>query len=106
MQYKTIVLELLKEFHPVLYEQLRRQRKLLRTMNAFAAELRRKHYAWMDSISPTGPASDPKQVASQALELALEDLQEALRQEFSMDDSEPLSLDAAMAFLRRHTPPA
>ena len=106
MQYKTIVLELLQEYHPLLHDQLRKSHKLLRTMNAYATELRAKHHAWMKALRPTRPESAPSQIASEALELALEDLHQTLQQESSAAASEPLSLDAAMAFIRRHTPPA
>ena len=45
---------------------------------------------------------DPRE----ALEIALEDMHESLRHEFSTDDTQPLSLEAAMAYIRPHTPPA
>jgi hypothetical protein len=106
MQYKTIVLEFLQEYHPLQHEQLRKSHKLLQTMNAYAAYLKTKHNAWMDVLRPARPESEPSQISSEALELAMEELQETLRQEFSADTTEPLSLDAAMAFIRRHTPPA
>lgn len=38
--------------------------------------------------------------------MALQGLQEFLPSGLPPDESDPLSLDAAMAFLRRHTPPA
>jgi hypothetical protein len=44
-------------------------------------------------------------IASEALERALQDLQSRLPKEFSAEGNEVLSLDAAMAFPRRHTPP-
>jgi hypothetical protein len=106
MQYKTIVLEFLQEYHPQLHEQLRRSRQLLATMNAYAAELKAKHEAWKETLRPIRPQSAESQIASEALELALEELQESLQQESRADAAQPLSLDAAMAFLRRHTPPA
>jgi hypothetical protein len=104
MQYKTIVLELLQQ-QPLLHERLRSDRQLLPTMNAYAAELRAKHLAWMETLRRSWPESHPSQIASEALELALEDLQQALQQQFP-EDAEPFSLDNAMAFVRRHTPPA
>jgi len=105
MQYKTIVLELLQQY-PQRHEQLRRQRRLLPTMNGYAAELRRQHHAWMDVLRPARPESDPSQIASEALELALQDLKDALRHEFSNDETETFPIEEAMASLRRHTPPA
>ncbi|MFO0892649.1 MAG: hypothetical protein U0790_26340 [Isosphaeraceae bacterium] len=102
--YKTIVLEFLKEHHPALHEQLRENRRLQRTVDAYATYLNSKHVAWRDSLLPTGQWGDASQVSSQALELALEDLRESLRDEFSSDETGPLSPGAARAFLRRHTP--
>ena len=60
----------------------------------------------MERLSQAKPDSDPGQIASQALELALEDLRENLPSESPPSGEEAFSLDAAMAFLRRHTPPA
>jgi hypothetical protein len=38
------------------------------------------------------------------MEIALEDLQESLRHDFSTDETGLISLETAGAFLRRHTP--
>jgi hypothetical protein len=107
MQYKTIVLGLLQEQYPALHERLRASRTLLQSMNDYAASLKRHHETWMDRLNITKPQADPLQIASQALELAIEDLRDDLpsgsRRTGSED--EPFSLDAAMAF-RNHTPPA
>jgi hypothetical protein len=102
--YKTIVLELLQQ-RPQMHEQLRAHRKLLRTVNQYAQELKRKHEAWKDVLSPVRPESDPQQIASEALDLAMEDLKDCLACESPPDENESLSLDDAMAFIRRHTPP-
>ena len=103
MQYKTMILELLQQ-HPVRYEQLRRRRVLLPTMERYAGELKRLHTHWMELLPSIRPESDPSQVSSEALELALEQLQARLRQESSAGAREPLSLEDAMAFLRERTP--
>ena len=50
------------------------------------------------------PGSDPSQIASEALEMALKELEDRLPSASPQNDHEPLSLDAAMAFIRRHTP--
>jgi hypothetical protein len=105
LPYKTIVLEFLKEHHPGLHEQLRADRRLQRTVNAYATYLKSKHVAWKDSLLPTGQWGDASEVSRQALEMALEDVQGSLRDEFSSDETGPLSPGAARAFLRRHTPP-
>lgn len=105
MQYKTIVLELLQQ-RSELHEGLRKSRKLLQTVNAYATALKAKHKAWMDVLRPTRSESEHSLVSSEALELALEDLVEALDSGSPPpDENAPLSLEAAMAFLRRHTPP-
>jgi hypothetical protein len=105
--YKTIVLELLQE-QPELYEQLRSSKRLLPTLDAYATELKASHDAWTDRFREANPDRDQSQLASVALEMAIQELQERLPAESPPDDStaEPPSLDEAMAYLRRHTPPA
>jgi hypothetical protein len=104
MQYKTITLELIRE-RPELYERLRSTKRLLPSMDAYAIDLKTRHEAWKQAIARQRPGSDPSQVASEALELAIEDLQASLPSESPKDEAEPISLNAAMEFLRRHTPP-
>jgi hypothetical protein len=105
-QYKTIVLELLQEQYPALHEQLRRQRMLLQSLNDCAASLKRHHETWMDRLSAKRPDSDPAQIASEAMELALPDLRDDLPSGPEAGAPEPLSLDAAMSYVRPHTPNA
>jgi hypothetical protein len=104
MQYKTIVLQLLEQ-HPQMYDQLRRQRQLLPTMEHFARELKSLHQAWKETLSQATPGSDPSQIASEALERAMNDLEDRLPIGSPRDGQEALSLDEAMAFIRRHTLP-
>jgi hypothetical protein len=103
--YKTIILELLHQ-NPTLWEQLRATRKLMPTLNAYAAELKAKHQARMESLRQIRPESDPSQLSSEAMELAIEDVRGSLLPELPPSEDEPLSLDAAMAHLRRHPPSA
>ena len=105
MQYKTIALELIRE-QPVLYEQLRSSKRLLPAMDAYAIELKASHEAWKEQLGQARPVSDPSQIASEAMELAVQELIDRLSSESPTDESEALSLDAAMNFLRRHSPPA
>ena len=106
MRYKTIALELIQE-QPEIYEQLRQERTLLKTLNRYAADLKASHHAWTEQLRQAKPGSDPSQTASEALEMALHDLQARLSSASPPSDAvEPPSLDAAMNFLRRHTPPA
>ena len=77
MQYKTIVLELLQQ-RPEMHEQLRRTRKLLPTMETYAKELKTSHEAWKETLSQARPGSDPSQIASEAMEMALKELEDRL----------------------------
>ena len=102
MQYKTIVLELLKE-RTELHEQLRLTRRLLPTMETCARELKASHETWRMSLAEANPGSDPSQIASEALELAIKELEDRLPSVSPQDDQEELSLDKAMAFVHGHT---
>jgi hypothetical protein len=101
MQYKTIVLELLRE-HKELHEQLRRTRQLLPTLETFAQELKTSHEAWKEVLTQAKPDSEPSQIASEALEMALREVTERLALA-SPDENETLSLDEAMTSISRHT---
>ena len=102
MQYKTIVLELLKE-RTELHEQLRLTRRLLPTLETCARELKASHETWKETLAQANPDSDPMQISSEAMEMALKELEDRLPSVSPPDDQEPLSLDGAMAFVRSHT---
>jgi len=100
-RYKTICLELLEQ-HPELYDQLRKRRTLLPTLNRLAGELKARHQAWIQELQAIRPGSD-SQIASEAMEPALKELEDRLSAD---SEAEALAfLDAAMARLRP-TPPA
>jgi hypothetical protein len=103
MQYKTIVLELLQS-RPEVHEQLRRERMLLTTMEFYAGELKNLHEAYKQHLAETNPGSDQSQIASQAMELALQELEGILPSDSSSEEQP--SLDDFMAYLRERTPPA
>jgi hypothetical protein len=105
MLYKTMVLELLEQ-RPEMYEQLRRQKMLLPTMDFYANELKGLHEGWKQHLAETRPASDESQIASQALDLALNELEVCLPGDSSPQDEDRPTLDDLMTFLRAHTPPA
>lgn len=105
MQYKTIIMELIQEM-PDLYEHLRSTKRLLPAMDDYATGLKASHDQWKHQIASTHPGTDPSQIASEALELAIEDLRNRLHSASPTDDSEPFSLDDAMAFIRQATPTA
>ena len=94
--YKTICLGLL-ERRPELYKQLGKSRTLLPTLNRMASGLKARHQAWMQELRETRPGSD-SQIASEAMELALSELEDRLSAD---SEEEALAfLDAAMAWLR------
>jgi len=103
MQYKTIVLHLLEQ-HPEIRDQLKKDRQMLPTMERYALDLKTRHEAWKDRLSLAMPESDPSHIASEALELALKELEDRLPTASHRDDNEPLSLDAAMTFIRQRSP--
>ena len=105
MQYKNIVLQLLEQY-PQLQNQLQTHRQLLPTMETYARDLKTRHEVWKDQLSQAKPDSGESQIASAALEIAIQEMQNRLLYEFPPDDPETLSLDGAMAYLRHHTPPA
>lgn len=102
MQYKTIVLELLKE-RKDLHEQLRLTRRLLPTMETCARELKARHEYWKETLATASPESDPSQISSEAMEMALSELEHRLPSVHPQEDGQPLSLDQAMAFLQSHS---
>jgi hypothetical protein len=102
MQYKTIILELLQQ-RPQIHEQLRKNRKLLPALEFYAKELRTSHETWTETLSEAKPDSDQRQIASEALEMALKELVNRLPTASLADATEPLSLDGAMAYIRGRT---
>ena len=78
---------------------------LLGTMEFYAHELKTLHEGSKRALSDTRPGCDESQIASEALELALE-LEDSLPSDSSSEDEDRPSLDDVMTFLRRHTPPA
>ncbi|HQU44265.1 MAG TPA: hypothetical protein PK867_15700 [Pirellulales bacterium] len=102
MQYKTIVHELLQQ-QTQLHENLRLKRRLLPAIEAYAKELKASHEEWKETLSQARPGSDPIQIASEAMEMAVQEMEDRLQSESQVGDQEALSLDAAMAFLKGPT---
>ncbi len=100
MQYKTIALELLEQ-RPEIYQQLRKNRRLLSAVELHARELKKNHEAWKVELSQASPGSDPQQIASEAMEMAVQDLKDCIDFASPPDENESLSLEAAMAFISR-----
>jgi hypothetical protein len=105
MHYKTIILEMLQA-RPKMHDQLRSSRTLLSSMNHYASELKDRHEMWKEHLAQAKPASEPSQISSQAMEFALAEMEARLPSESPPDENEPLSLEAAMAFIRKPIPPA
>ncbi len=102
MQYKTIVLEMLKT-RTELHEQLRLTRRLLPTMDALARELKASHEGWMETLSQSQPGSDPSQISSEAMELALKELEDRLPGESPQDECGLPELEQVTAYLIQPT---
>ena len=77
MQYKTIVLQYLRQ-HPSLHNQLKTAEPCSRALDRWASELKTSHEAWKEQLSQANPGDDPSQIANQALEFALKDLAASL----------------------------
>jgi chromosome segregation ATPase len=106
--YKTIVLEFIEEQCPQLHARLKASRTLLSTAELKASALKRYHQTWMDRLNELNPNREAAQNASEALELALEDLKDDLLCESNphAHGEATFSLEAAMGFVRQATPPA
>lgn len=102
MQYKTMVHELLQQ-QTELHEKLRLTRRLLPAIEAYARELKASHEEWKETLTESRPGSDPIQIASEALEMAVKEMEDRLQSESQVSDQEALSLDAAMAFIKAPT---
>ena len=63
-------------------------------MEFYASELKASHEAWKETLAQARPGSDPSQIATEALELALQELEDRLPSESPRTRTEPLSLDA------------
>lgn len=100
MQYKTIILELIRQNEP-LHHRLKAERKLLATVERMALELKAGHLEHLRDLTATNPHHPPTQASSQAFETAVKEMEERLLPGSRADGGEPLSLDGAMAFLAR-----
>jgi hypothetical protein len=91
MQYKTICLQMIQE-RPEMYDQLLSKRILLPTLDRLSSELRASHQTWKDLLSQAKPGSSESQIASEALEIALKELEDSLPPAYPQNEDEPLSL--------------
>jgi hypothetical protein len=95
MQYKTIVLAMIQD-RQEFQDQLKKSRMLLATLDAYAMQLKDSHEAWMKRLLQSRPESDRTLIASEALELAVKELEDSLPPVSPPDED-------AMAFLHRHS---
>jgi hypothetical protein len=99
MLYKTICLELLQQC-PELYDRLRSNRTLMPALDHYSNALKSHHETWMEHLLKEKPGGDQSQIASEALEIALQELEDSLPPGSPPNEDSPLSLEDAMAFLR------
>jgi hypothetical protein len=104
MHYKTIILELLEQY-PEIYQELSTKRKLLQEVELYAKRLKTSHEAWKARLFQRKPESDESQISSEALELALKEIEDSFPSLSPSEEGDAPSLEGAMAFIRRHTPP-
>ena len=76
---------------------------MLRAMDEFAVELKANHDALKEQLSRSRPHSDPTQIASESLEIAVKAMEEQLASASGRSEHETFSLDEAMNHTRRHT---
>lgn len=105
MRYKSITLELLQQ-HRKMYDRLISNGKILPALDQYATELKESHQGWMEALTQARPGSAQSQIASEALEIALKELEDHLASESAPEESETFNIDAALAFIISHTPRA
>ena len=103
--YQTLILQMIKQRRELAYE-LKTAKKLMATVQNLAKDLKARHQELKTLLIEAKPGSDENLMSSEALEIALKEIENALDSSSEQDESGPLSLDGAMAFARRHTPPA
>lgn len=103
MQYKTTMLELIQSNRP-LHQQLCQERKLLKTVEQAALELKSRHQQILEEMALLSPESPAIQVYSQAFEMALKEMEERLLPVSQTTEDSSLSLSEAMAFIRSPSP--
>ena len=104
MQYKSMVLELLRQ-KPEKCEQCYQNRMPLLHLVRVAAQLKSRHQAWQVRLRQQKPNNDRSQISWRGdASQFLQELDDSLPSDFP-DESEPLTLGEAMAFIRRYAPP-
>ncbi len=102
MQYKTIIQEML-EFRTEIRNQFSNDPNPLETLDRLAMELKTLHENYKEYLAHSRTDSHPVQISSEALEMALQELEDRLFPASPIDEPATFSLDGAMAFIRRHS---
>ncbi len=104
MQYKTIILELIRS-RPDLHRRLKASNTLLSAVERQAILPKASHEAWIAELSDTRPESKKALIVNEALEIAIKAMEGTLSNGSESDEAESLDLGEAMAFLGRPKPP-
>src|SRR5262249_35850751 len=83
-------------------DRLRSSNRLLTAMESYARDLKAAHEAWKQAIARKRPDSDSSHIASEAMELAIDDLQARLHSASPKAGAELIPIDALMSHARRH----
>src|SRR5262249_26518624 len=94
----TIVLELIQK-RPTYHRRLCGLRLMLPTLDQLARELKSNHEDWKKTLTEVTPGRDPFWIASDALERAIQELQDRLPSESTETEDAPRTPHAARAFL-------
>lgn len=105
MNYKTIILGLIEQ-QPEWFNEVSRGRSRLRTLHRLARQLKTRHEFWQEACFQTWRDCDPIQLSSMALELALAELEALYGPDRRLTETESLSLEEAMNYLRPPSLPA
>ena len=98
MQYKTIVMELIEQ-RPHLHEKLKRERKLLSTMERVARELKASREEIRRDLASEQPHMEASLISSQAMAMAISELEARMPPERPNEEKDELSLDQITASL-------
>lgn len=87
MHYMTMVLELLKQL-PKKYNQLRRRRMMVEALEFYARKLNMSLEAWLARHFQAGPGRSESQLSGEALEMALQEMENFLYSETPSEGSD------------------
>jgi glutamine synthetase type III len=87
LYYKTMILELIQQ-RPETYKCLYKERQILPALHKYSKVLKAGHEAWNERLLKAKPDSDPSQLATEALEIALKELKAAWDTQESSDQDE------------------